>query len=83
MSGAGTDFVLLSARDLRAAPSGWPSLARRLCDRKGSIGADGLLILGLRLRRTRSSGGPAFRLHYFNADGSRAFCGNGSRCAAW
>lgn len=82
MSGAGNDFVLLSARDVRTPRSRWAALARQLCDRKGSVGADGLLILG-RAKAPHASGKPAFRLHYLNADGSRAFCGNGSRCAAW
>jgi diaminopimelate epimerase len=67
MSGAGNDFVLIEGPARGAA-----ALARRLCDRRRSIGADGLLIVsraGLRLR-------------YVNADGSETFCGNGSRCAA-
>jgi diaminopimelate epimerase len=71
MSGAGNDFVLLNAR-----PKGLsgPTLARALCDRRRSIGADGLLILTRRKGRVH--------LDYWNADGSSAFCGNGSRCAA-
>ncbi|MDE2237922.1 MAG: diaminopimelate epimerase, partial [Elusimicrobia bacterium] len=67
LSGAGNDFVLLEG-PLRAGGA----LARRLCDRRNGIGADGLLVLEPRSRR----------LSYFNADGSRAFCGNGCRCAA-
>jgi len=73
LSGAGNDFVLLhgvpKGRSARA-------LARRLCDRHAGIGADGLLVM------TRRAG--KVRLDYRNADGSRAFCANGSRCAvAW
>jgi diaminopimelate epimerase len=71
MSGAGNDFVLLDG--LPRGRSG-PSLARRLCDRRRGIGADGLLVV------SRRGGRP--RLDYWNADGSAAFCGNGSRCAA-
>ncbi len=71
LSGAGNDFVLLA----RAPRAGLPSLARRLCDRRRGVGADGLLVVEKR------PGGPFLR--YFNADGSAAFCGNGSRCAAW
>ncbi|MDE2293289.1 MAG: diaminopimelate epimerase, partial [Elusimicrobia bacterium] len=48
-----------------------PALARRLCDRRAGVGADGLLAVSGR------------RVVYLNADGSRAFCGNGARCAAW
>ncbi|MDE2491890.1 MAG: diaminopimelate epimerase [Elusimicrobia bacterium] len=68
LSGAGNDFVLLAGRRGSAA------LARRLCSRRAGIGADGLLGL------TRRGG--RLRLDYRNADGSSAFCGNGTRCAA-
>jgi diaminopimelate epimerase len=71
MSGAGNDFVLLEG--LPRGRSG-AALARRLCDRRRGVGADGLLVLSRRGVRTR--------LDYWNADGSRAFCGNGSRCGA-
>lgn len=69
MSGAGNDFVLVEGPARGAA-----ALARRLCDRRRGVGADGLLVM------TRDRGVPA--LDYRNADGSSAFCGNGSRCAA-
>jgi len=71
LSGAGNDFVLLSGRP--RGRSG-PALARALCDRRSGIGADGLLVMTRRGREVR--------LDYWNADGSAAFCGNGSRCAA-
>ncbi len=79
MSGAGNDFVLLDAAVLRSCPSlaarrGLASLARRLCDRREGIGADGLILL---------SGRSSPQVRYWNADGSSAFCGNGSRCGAW
>ena len=71
MSGAGNDFVVLAG-----APRGrsGATLARRLCDRRSGVGADGLLALSRR--------GGRIRLDYWNADGSPAFCGNGARCAA-
>lgn len=75
MSGAGNDFVLLDWASKKISLPALKSLARRLCDRKAAIGADGLLVL--------SRGRKGRRLFYFNADGSQAFCGNGSRCAAW
>ena len=68
MSGAGNDFVLVQG----TVTSG-SSLARRLCDRKKGVGADGLLAV---------EPGKSPRLRYWNADGSEAFCGNGTRCAA-
>ena len=71
MSGAGNDFVLLDGLPRGRSGAG---LARRLCDRRRGIGADGLLVV------SRRGGRP--RLDYWNADGSAAFCGNGSRCAA-
>jgi diaminopimelate epimerase len=53
-----------------------PSLARRLCDRRRGIGADGLLV-------GESEEGYAGRMTLFNADGSRAeMSGNGIRCFA-
>jgi len=74
MSGAGNDFVLLSRRAFRSAAL--KKMAVKLCDRKAGIGADGLLFVK-KVRAGRIS------LRYFNSDGSEAFCGNGSRCAAW
>jgi len=71
MTAAGNDFVLIRARRAPAAAA----LARRLCDRRFGVGADGLLTV------ERSHQG--VRVRYFNRDGSAAFCGNGARCAAW
>ena len=51
-------------------------LARRVCDRRRGIGADGLLI-------GETDAGHAARMAIFNADGSRAeMSGNGIRCFA-
>lgn len=68
MSGAGNDFIVLHG--LPRGRTG-AALARLLC---AKIGADGLLVM--------SRQGAQFRLDYWNCDGSPAFCGNGSRCAA-
>ena len=76
LSGAGNDFILLDAAKLARGASR-PALARSLCPRRTSVGADGLLVLD-----RRGPGGIPVVDHY-NADGSRAFCANGSRCAAW
>jgi diaminopimelate epimerase len=74
MSGAGNDFVVLSARDVPDVDHSW--LAERLCTRAMSVGADGLIIVS-----PRDSDEVAIR--FFNPDGSLAeMCGNGSRCAA-
>ena len=71
LSGAGNDFVLLAGRPKGRSGA---ALARALCDRRLGIGADGLLVM------SQHGGRP--RLDYWNADGSPAFCGNGSRCGA-
>ncbi|MGD9642319.1 MAG: diaminopimelate epimerase [Elusimicrobiales bacterium] len=74
MSGAGNDFVLLTGDGRKTAAL--KSLARRFCAVKTGIGADGLLYVN-------KAGRGAVSVRYFNSDGSEAFCGNGSRCAAW
>jgi diaminopimelate epimerase len=72
MSGAGNDFIFLGPEyaSLKDRASG---LARALCPRGTSVGADGLILV------EASAGGIV--MHYFNSDGSEAsFCGNGARC---
>ncbi len=59
MSGAGNDFVAVEASRLPRGASA-AALARRLCDRRRGVGADGLLVIG------RAPGGPELR--YWNAD---------------
>lgn len=74
--GLGNDFLVVFAPPV----SDLPGLARRLCDRRRGVGADGLLI-GEVLDRERD--GAAARMVLFNADGSRAeMSGNGIRCFA-
>ena len=75
MSGGGNDFVVLDNRS-GTLPSDTGALAGRLCRRKFSIGADGLLVL-------EKDAEADFRMIYSNSDGSRAgMCGNGARCLA-
>ena len=71
----GNDFLIL---DEAVAGRAHAALARRLCSRNTSIGADGIEFL------ERRPGGEFF-LRLFNADGSEAeLSGNGTRCvAAW
>ena len=74
MHGARNDFLIL---DRRSAPvEALDALAREVCDRRGGIGADGLIVI-----EAARAAGIAMRI--FNADGSEAeMCGNGIRCAA-
>lgn len=74
MAGGGNDFVIIDDRS--GAMSDAPGLARRICTRRLSVGADGLILI-------ESSARATFRMRYLNADGSTAdFCANGTRCAA-
>jgi diaminopimelate epimerase len=95
MHGCGNDFVVVRESDIGrfdgdpARDPAWrldPSdLARRVCDRRFGIGADGLLAYGA--RPVAADGHEHVRMHYWNADGGRAeMCGNGARCVvrlAW
>jgi diaminopimelate epimerase len=45
-----------------------------LCDRRFGIGADGFI-------RINSHPTFDFEVDYYNADGSKSFCGNGARCS--
>jgi diaminopimelate epimerase len=74
MAGGGNDFVVVDNRAglIREGEE----LARRVCTRRLSVGADGLILLEPSARAT-------FRMRYYNSDGSAAdFCANGTRCAA-
>jgi len=76
MVASGNDFVVLRGDSLGSSCN-LPALARKLCDRKFGIGADGLLIV--RTSRTATVG-----MRIFNPDGSEAeMCGNGARCVAF
>ena len=70
--GLGNDFLVA----FEPAVVDLPALARRLCDRRRGIGADGLLV-------GTDDGPNASTMVIYNADGSRAeMSGNGVRCFA-
>jgi diaminopimelate epimerase len=76
MSGSGNDFILIDHRKALIPEDRMPELARKVCRRKFSIGADGLIFI-------ESSREVDFKWRFFNSDGSEAaMCGNGGRCAA-
>ncbi|MFD0049515.1 diaminopimelate epimerase [Actinomycetes bacterium NPDC127524] len=76
--GSGNDFILIDelTKDISFTDDERSKLAISLCNRKGSLGGDGILFV------MKSSRGDA-RMRVFNADGSEAsMCGNGLRCVA-
>jgi len=76
MSGSGNDFVLIDNRDRSLTVGNITKFVRNVCERKVSVGADGLIII-------ENSQRADFRWRFFNADGSEVdMCGNGARCAA-
>ncbi len=78
MHGCGNDFILIDDREDRIGEEKKRQIARFLCQRRFSVGADGVLFL---CRPTTSS--YDVRMRVFNADGSEAeMSGNGMRCFA-
>lgn len=76
--GLGNDFLVVLDELNPDLPSIDGDLARRLCDRRTGVGADGLI-------HGATVGRPDLGvvMHLFNADGSRAeMSGNGVRCLA-
>ena len=71
--GTGNDFVMLDNLSAEYDQLSIENI-KQLCDRKFGIGSDGLI-------KINHSGDYAFEMDYFNADGSKSFCGNGARCA--
>jgi diaminopimelate epimerase len=76
MSGSGNDFILMDDREDILPVRDIKTFVKKVCERKVSVGADGLIII-------KKSDKADFRWLFFNADGSEAeMCGNGGRCAA-
>ncbi|MEW5914052.1 MAG: diaminopimelate epimerase [Thermodesulfobacteriota bacterium] len=83
MTGTGNDFVLVDNRQAQVPPALMPLLAKAVCQRRRSVGADGLVLLEPSDRVDPERGRVDFRWHFFNSDGSAAeMCGNAGRCAA-
>jgi diaminopimelate epimerase len=76
LHGTFNDFVVLDQRNpAQSKVADLSAFARKVCDRRGGVGADGLLVL---LAADRAYA----RMRVINADGSEAeMCGNGMRCA--
>ena len=73
--GSGNEFVMVDAIKHNLEGIDLAELARVVCNRESSIGADGVLLL--------VKEGDMFGMRMFNPDGSEAeMCGNGIRCVA-
>lgn len=81
VQGAGNDFLVVEREDLSRlgiTESELPSLARRICDRRFGVGADGLEVVG-----SSTLAEAIAQAHLWNSDGSEAeISGNGTRCVA-
>jgi diaminopimelate epimerase len=76
MCGSGNDFIIVDNRRKMLHEADFPTLARQLCARTISVGADGFVVV-------EDAPNADFKWHFFNSDGSRAeMCGNGARCVA-
>ncbi len=77
--GNGNDFILLDNRRGILKGRSLSGLAKQVCHRNRSVGADGLIVIVPPISRKAAH----FKWRFFNSDGSEAeMCGNGSRCAA-
>jgi diaminopimelate epimerase len=76
MHGLGNDYVVIDNRDEKISDAEAAELAVKLCKRRFSVGADGILFVS-------NSAAADVKMRIFNADGSEAeMCGNGIRCFA-
>ncbi len=79
MNGSGNDFIVINNRENvveNTVDISIEEFVRRVCKRRESIGADGLILI-------EKDNDYDFRWRFFNNDGSEVeMCGNGSRCAA-
>lgn len=76
MQALGNDYVVIDNRDEKIGTPEAAKLAKKLCEQKFSVGADGLLLVS-------NSKKAEVKMRIFNADGSEAeMCGNGIRCFA-
>ena len=76
MHGLGNDYIVIDNRNEKIRDAEATELAMKLCERRFSVGADGLLFAS-------NSTVADVKMRIFNADGSEAeMCGNGIRCFA-
>ncbi len=75
MNGAGNDFVVLNNLKEHLPVEVLSQVARTLCERHLSIGADGLMVVDA------PTAGGDYKMRFYNSDGTEGeMCGNGARC---
>ncbi len=70
--GTGNDFIMADNRQGKIDLS--VEQIMHLCNRKFGIGSDGIILI-------EKSNDADFLMNFYNPNGSKSFCGNGSRCA--
>lgn len=76
INGNGNNFLVMDNRGLKLKDDIKSALAKRDCNIKTSMGADGVMFV-------EDSENADFRMRIYNVDGSEAeMCGNGARCIA-
>ena len=76
MCGSGNDFIIIDNRKKNISIKNLKSFVTKICSRRFSIGADGVIF-------NEKSSRADFKWRFFNSDGSVAeMCGNGGRCVA-
>lgn len=74
LQGLGNDFIIIDGRNKNYTAIQLETMAKVLCTRKKSIGADGLMVV-------ENAEQADFKMLFYNADGSIGeMCGNGARC---
>lgn len=71
--GTGNDFIMINNMSGEYSDLNLETISK-LCDRRFGIGADGLI-------KINSHSTLDFEVDYYNADGTKSFCGNGARCS--
>ena len=74
--GTGNDFIFVDNREEKIPAEKMGEIAHKLCQRRLSVGADGMMFLD-----AHEGDDADVDMHFFNADGSEGeMCGNGARC---
>ncbi|MBO5517151.1 MAG: diaminopimelate epimerase [Firmicutes bacterium] len=78
MQGAGNDFIIVDNRLEKIKKDQMGGIARKLCQRRMSVGADGVMFL-----ESGAGKGADVDMLFYNADGNAGeMCGNGARCVS-